>query len=218
MLILVGFERFGRVRDVLRAKGHEAYSCDILPDAGETDGPVPRTGGRYHLQCNILDALFNQPRPWDMGIFFPVCTDVCSSGLWRCNHDPARAVRRDAAMQTFRVLDELPTRHWRTAIPKIAIENPIGALSRIRKPDQIIQPYMFGEDASKATCIWVRGVPPLDIPPRCCWAQPRVVNGKNRWSNQTDSGQNRLGPGPNRAAERGKTYWGVALAMGNQWG
>jgi hypothetical protein len=125
-------------------------------------------------------------------------------------------------------------------IPKIAIENPVGKIgSRIfwymggenggerwevfptdlehgsRKPDQIIQPHQFGDDASKATCLWLTGLPILSPTGFC---EPRIVNGKKRWSNQTDSGQNRLSPGENRAELRSKTYAGIARAMAEQWG
>ena len=96
------------------------------------------------------------------------------------------------------------------------MENPIGVMStEFRKPDQIIQPWMFGEDASKSTCLWLKGLPKLEstkIFP------PRIVDGRKRWSNQTDSGQNRLGPSENRAELRSKTYAGVAKAMAQQWG
>jgi hypothetical protein len=89
-------------------------------------------------------------------------------------------------------------------------------MSRLyRKPDQIIQPWMFGDDASKATCLWLNDVPPL-LPVRMCFG--RVVNGRERWDNQTDSGQNRLSPSPERSALRAVTYPGIAAAMASQWG
>jgi len=104
-------------------------------------------------------------------------------------------------------------------IPRIAIENPVGAIStRIRKPDQIIQPYQFGDDASKRTCLWLKGllklVPTTIIPGRVV-----TVNGKQveRWANQTDSGQNKLGPSEERWKLRSKTYQGIANAMAQQW-
>jgi len=101
-------------------------------------------------------------------------------------------------------------------IPKIALENPIGRISSAyRKPDQIIQPYMFGDDASKSTCLWLKNLPLL-TPTN--YVEPRIINGKNRWANQTDSGQNRLGPSETRAKERSKTYQGIAEAMAEQWG
>jgi len=99
--------------------------------------------------------------------------------------------------------------------PRICIENPIGIMSSLwRKPDQIIQPWRFGHDASKSTCLWLKGLPlltPTYIFP------PRIVNGRKRWANQTDSGQNRLPPSKDRASKRSKTYAGIAEAMANQW-
>jgi hypothetical protein len=101
-------------------------------------------------------------------------------------------------------------------IQRIAIENPIGCIStRIRKPNQTIQPYQFGHDASKATCLWLKNLPLLQ-PTK--FIEPRVVNGKNRWANQTDSGQNRLPPSKDRWKIRSETYSGIADAMAIQWG
>ena len=101
-------------------------------------------------------------------------------------------------------------------VPLIAIENPIGCIStRIRKADQTIQPYQFGHDASKATCLWLKGLPPLE-PTQ--YVEPRIVNGRKRWGNQTDSGQNRLPPSADRWKIRSETYIGIAEAMANQWG
>jgi hypothetical protein len=101
-------------------------------------------------------------------------------------------------------------------IKKIAIENPIGCIStRIRKPDQIIQPYDFGENASKQTCLWLKNLPQLKP---TAYYPPRVVNGKKRWGNQTDSGQNKLTPSDDRWAKRSITYQGIADAMAEQWG
>ena len=100
-------------------------------------------------------------------------------------------------------------------IDKIAVENPVGAIStRIRKPDQYIHPYQFGDDASKKTGLWLKGLPCL-VPAN--YIEPRMVGGKPRWSNQTDSGQNRLGPSQDRWKQRSKTYQGIANAMAQQW-
>ena len=102
-----------------------------------------------------------------------------------------------------------------TGIEKGAIENPVGIMSSVyRKPDQIIQPYLFGEDASKRTCLWLFGLPELKPTE---FVHPKSVNGKWIWGNQTKSGQNKLGPSENRAKLRGITYWGVARAMASQW-
>jgi len=101
------------------------------------------------------------------------------------------------------------------ASPRIALENPKGCISsRIRKPDQTIQPYQFGDDASKATCLWLVNLPPLKP---TSYVEPRLVNGKPRWANQTDSGQNRLTPSEDRWKERSRTFPGIAEAMADQW-
>ncbi len=140
-----------------------------------------------------------------MGIFFPPCTYLCSSGLHWNKRRPERQIETDKAILFFMNCIE-------NNIPKIAVENPIGCLSRLyRKPDQIIQPHWFNEPYSKSTCLWLKGLPKL-VPtnilekPACGY-----------WDNQTPSGQNKLGPSKNRAMERSRTYEGVALAMSNQW-
>jgi hypothetical protein len=100
-------------------------------------------------------------------------------------------------------------------IARIAIENPVSIISsRIRKPDQIVNPYQFGEDASKKTCLWLKGLPMLAS---TSFVEPRIVNGRERWGNQTPSGQNKLGPSPDRWKERSRTYQGIADAMAAQW-
>jgi hypothetical protein len=122
---------------------------------------------------------------------------------------PDRAVKTEAALQFVMALLNAP-------IERIALENPIGCIStRVRKPEQVIQPWQFGDDASKATCLWLKNLPPLKptklIP-------GRLVNGKRRWANQTDSGQNRLSPSADRWKKRSETYQGIAAAMAEQWG
>jgi hypothetical protein len=100
-------------------------------------------------------------------------------------------------------------------IPRIAIENPVGCIStQIRKPDQIIQPYMFGDDASKQTCLWLKNLPALISTET---VEPRIIDGKKRWGNQTDSGQNKLPPSLDRWKIRSTTYAGIAKAMADQW-
>lgn len=189
--ILIGCERFGVVRDAFIAAGHDAISCDLVA----ADGP--------HLQCDVREQLY---AGWDMGIFFPDCTYVCSSGLHWNHRRPGRQEKTEEAIRFFVELMNAP-------IPRIAIENPIGCLStRFRRPDQIIQPWMFGEDASKATCLWLKNLPIL---------KPTKIlpGGKTaRRANQTMSGQNKLGPSPERAMLRSKTYPGIAQAMAAQWG
>lgn len=193
MRVLIGCERFGRVRDAFIRRGHEAVSCDLVASA--VPGP--------HIIGDVLEVMLHG---WDMGIFFPDCTYVCGSGLHWNHRRPERAAKTEAAVAFFVKLADAP-------IEKIALENPIGCLStRYRKPDQIIHPWQFGEDASKATCLWLKNLPPL-------WHGNVLPGGRfARRANQTASGQNRLGPSPERAMERAKTYQGIADAMAAQWG
>jgi hypothetical protein len=191
--VLIGCERFGRVRDAFLALGHDAYSCDLLP----TVAPGP------HIQDDVLQVMHFG---WDLGIFFPDCTHLAVSGALRF---ASKRDLQDQAVRFFMQIVEAP-------IPKIAIENPVGIMStRWRRPDQYIQPYQFADDASKKTCLWLKGLKPLAIDP-AKYVAPRIVDGKPRWANQTDSGQNRLGPSAERAAIRGTTYPGIAQAM-TQW-
>ena len=192
MRVLIGFERWGRVRDAFLRLGHDAYSCDLVP----TLAPGP------HIVDDVRDVL---KFGWDLAIFFPDCTYVCGSGLHWNKRRPERQKRTDEAVEMVRMLLGAP-------IEKIALENPIGCLStRIRKPDQIIQPWQFGEDASKATCLWLKNLPLL-VPTNI------LPGGKQkRRANQTPSGQNKLGPSPQRAMERARTYQGIANAMAEQW-
>jgi hypothetical protein len=172
-------------------------SCDLLPSES-TIGD--------HYQGNVLDIL---DHGWDLMIAHPPCTYLCSSGLHWNKRKPERAQHTEEALDFVRTLLDAP-------IPKIALENPIGCIStRIRKPTQTIQPYQFGDDASKSTCLWLKGLPPLQP---TNFVEPRIVNGKQRWANQTDSGQNRLPPSPDRWKIRSETYVGIANAMAKQWG
>jgi hypothetical protein len=142
-------------------------------------------------------------------IAHPPCTYLCSSGLHWNKRRPERAVETEKALVFVRELLAAP-------IQRIALENPIGCIStRIHKYTQIIQPYEYGHDASKSTCLWLKQLPQLQ-PTK--YVQPRIVNGKKRWANQTDSGQNKLGPSETRWAERSRTYEGIAEAMAEQWG
>lgn len=199
--ILVACEFSGTVRDAFIAAGHDAMSCDLLP----TERPGP------HYQGDVRDVLGGG---FDMLIAHPPCTYLCSSGLHWNKRVPGRAKLTEQAVAFAQLLiecDEIPLR---------AVENPIGCLStRVREPDQIIQPWQFGEDASKATCLWLAGLPKLRP---TNFRAPRLVvqNDKwaMRWSNQTDSGQNKLAPSDDRWAERSKTYPGLAGAMAAQWG
>lgn len=197
MRVLVGCEYSGRVRNAFRDAGHDAWSCDLLPS--EDDSP-------FHVQGDVL-SLLNQK--WDLGIFHPPCTYLAVSGLHWNTRNPERAAKTEEALEFVRTLMSAP-------IERIALENPVSCISsRIRKPDQIIQPYEFGEDASKKTCLWLKN---LDLLTPTQMVAPRLVDGKPRWSNQTDSGQNRLGPSEDRWKERSRTFVGVAKAMAEQWG
>lgn len=198
MRVLVACEFSGVVREAFNSfHGVNAFSCDILPPE---DGRVD-----YHLQTDVRKIL---NAGWDLMIAFPPCTFLCSSGLHWNKRKPGRAEKTEEALEFVKTLMD-------ARIPRIAIENPIGCISsRIRKPDQIIQPYDFGEDASKSTCLWLSYLPPLKptkhIP-------GRIVNGAERWGNQTDSGQNKLAPSETRGMERSRTYPGIAMAMAEQW-
>lgn len=146
---------------------------------------------------------------WDLIIGHPPCTYISSSGM----HWTVRGLRdpklTEDALDFVRLLMNAPA-------DKIAIENPIGVISsRIRKPDQIIQPWQFGADASKATCLWLKNLPLLQSTEI---VEPRIVNGKKRWANQCDSGQNKLGPSDDRWKVRSETFSGIAEAMALQWG
>jgi hypothetical protein len=139
----------------------------------------------------------------------PPFTYLCSSGLHWNRRRPERAQHTEMALEFVRLLMAAP-------IPRIAIENPVGCIStRIRKPDQIVQPYQFGDDASKRTALWLKELPPLR---QTAFVEPRMIDGKPRWSNQTDSGQNRLAPSDDRWKLRAETYVGIATAMARQWG
>jgi hypothetical protein len=196
MRVLVACEYSGVVRDAFLAAGHEALSCDLLP----TDVPGP------HYQGDVMDVIGDG---WDLMIAHPPCTYLSVSGM----HWTKRGLRdpklTEDALAFVRMLMDAD-------IPRIAIENPVSVISsRIRKPDQIVHPWMFGHDASKKTCLWLKSLPPL-LPTNV--VEPRLVNGKKRWANQTDSGQNRLPPSEDRWKIRSATYTGIAQAMADQWG
>jgi len=199
MKILVACEYSGIVRDAFIKRGHFAMSCDLLP----TDVPGP------HYQGDVFELINQIHQEWDLMIAHPPCTYLCSSGLHWNGRVAGRQEKTDEAVEFVRRLLD-------ANIPRIALENPIGCISRlIRKPEQIIQPHQFGDDASKSTCLWLKNLPLL-IPTKNI--PPRIIDGKSRWANQTDSGQNRLGPSDDRWKERSKTYQGIADAMASQWG
>lgn len=142
-------------------------------------------------------------------IAHPPCTYLCSSGLHWNKRIPGREDQTADAVEFVRFLLSAP-------IEQIALENPVGRIgTAVRKADQVLQPYQFGHDASKSTCLWLKNLPHL-VPTR--HVLPRIVNGKPRCGNQTDSGQNKLTPSLDRWAIRSKTYEGIAAAMAAQWG
>ena len=193
--VLVACEYSGRVRDEFTVRGWDAWSCDFEPS--DTPG--------NHYRGDVRDLL-KPIHHWDMLIAFPPCTYLCGSGM----HWTTRGLRDPKLTEEALAFVHLLLN---SGIKHIAIENPIGAINtRICKPTQIIQPYQFGDDASKRTCLWLKNLPPLiptDILP---------LPASGRWANQTPSGQNKLGPSPTRWKERSKTYPGIARAMADQWG
>lgn len=200
MRILIGCECSGIVRDAFAARGHDAWSCDFKP--------YERKGN--HIQGDLIEAISS--RRWDMLIAHPECTFVCGSGIhW--NNRGRGWDRTEQAVAFFKTLLDCD-------IERIALENPTGILStRIRPPDQYIQPYQYGDDASKNTGLWLKNLPMIV---GTKYVHPRIVvkDGKEykRWANQTDSGQNKLGPSPTRSTDRARTYQGIADAMASQWG
>lgn len=205
MRVLVACEFSGRVRDAFTSKGHDAWSCDLLPT--EVAG--------NHIQGNVLDLLQDN---WDLMICHPPCTFLTVSQAWTFYHPadrslpkelrrphpkfPDRAEQREQAFAFCRQLFEC-------GIPKIAMENPVGFLNtEYQKPTQIIQPWMFGHEESKKTCLWLKNLPKL-LPTKIM---------EYREANRTPSGQNKLGPSPTRWMDRSRTYEGVAVAMAQQWG
>jgi hypothetical protein len=191
MRVLVGFEFSGRVRDAFLARGHDAISVDLRPS--ETPGP--------HYQGDIFEFLAKTETP-DLAIFHPPCTYLCNSGVRWLYEKAGRWYDMIKAANVFKSLLELP-------IPKVAVENPIPhkyAVQRIgRKYDQIVQPWMWGDNESKAICLWLLGLHPL-VPQE--GRIPAVV-GHTVW---------REPPSPDRSKNRSRTYQGFAKAMAEQWG
>jgi hypothetical protein len=207
MRILLACEESQAVTKELRARGHEAYSCDLLPcSGGHTE---------WHIQGDCLIEAYSGK--YDMMICFPTCTYLTVSGLHWNKKQPERAAKTEDALNFVKKLMDAP-------IEFIALENPVGCISsRIRKPNQTINPYQFGDDASKRTCLWLKGLPNL-VP--TTYVEPRIVDGKKRWGNQMDNGQNicydETGKivgwnDPRIKGLRSKTYKGIAKAMAEQW-
>jgi site-specific DNA-cytosine methylase len=180
MRILVACEYSGVVRDAFLARGHDAVSCDLLP----TEQPGP------HYQGDVRDVLDDG---WDLMVAHPPCTHLAVSGArWFKEKQQEQA----EALDFVRLLLDAP-------IARIALENPVSIISsRIRKPDQIIQPWQFGHGETKATCLWLKGLPLL---------QPTdIVEGREGrvW---------KMPPSPTRWKDRSRTYTGIAAAMADQW-
>lgn len=181
MKVLVGCEFSGIVRDAFIKEGHDAVSCDMLP----TEKPGPHICG--HVEDIIKDG-------WDIGIFFPPCTHLAVSGA-RWFKDKQKEQKE--ALDFIRYLLNAP-------IDKTALENPIGVIStRIRKPDQIIQPWQFGHGETKATCLWLKNLPKLE--------PTNIINGRK-------ARVHREPPSKERWKNRSRTYPGIAEAMAKQWG
>ena len=191
MRVLIACEYSGTVRDAFIKRGHDAMSCDLL----DTEIPGP------HYKGDIRDVLY---QPWDLMIAHPPCTDLAVSGAAWFREKIADG-RQQAALDFVRLLMD-------SNIHKIAIENPISVISsKIRKPDQIIQPWMFGHKETKATCLWLKGlsklVPTTDLK---CETLALPKNERMR--------MHYLPPSADRWKIRSKTYQGIADAMADQWG
>jgi site-specific DNA-cytosine methylase len=182
--VLVACEFSGTVRRAFRALGHDAWSCDLLP---------AEDGSEHHYHCDAFTAIYNDHCDWDLLIAHPPCTHLAVSGArW---FKEKQAEQADA-LQFVRELLNGP-------MPYIALENPISIISsRIRKPDQIIQPWQFGHGETKATCLWLKNLPKL-VP-------TNIVEGR-------EARIHKMPPGPDRWKERSRTFPGIAEAMAKQW-
>jgi hypothetical protein len=193
MKVLLACEESGIVTEEFRKLGNEAFSCDLYP----TSGSHPE----WHLQEDVIPLL---QQDWDLIIAFPPCTHLASSGAaW---FEKKRADGRQQQGVDFFL------EFTRAKSPKVAIENPVGIMStQYRKPDQIIQPYMFGDSFSKKTCLWLKGLPPLQ-PTSDLKAQTKALPDNQRQR------LHYLPPSADRWKLRSTTYKGIAEAMANQWG
>ncbi len=197
MRVLVACEFSGIVRDAFIARGHDAWSCDLLPSERlgphiQQDAIVAAYGGKDG-RVPVADWVPRDTLQWDLMIAHPPCTHLAVSGArWF----KKKQEEQRAALQFVYALMHAP-------IPRILIENPISIISsRIRKPDQIIQPWQFGHGETKATCLWLKNLPKL-VP-------TNIVDGREARIHQ-------MAPGPNRAKDRSRTYQGIADAMADQW-
>ena len=199
MKILIACEESQRVCIEFRKLGFEAFSCDIQECSGEHP--------EWHIQGNVLDYL---DLGWDLMIAFPPCTYLSKAGnKWK--NMPGRSKKTQEAFEFFMEL-------FNSKIPLIAIENPVGYMSSMfRKPDQIIQPYYFGDLEHKPTCLWLKNLPSLTFPPenKDKKPEPKYIckNGKRIYWSDSFSGKDK-----NRSKKKSKTFQGIARAMAKQWG
>lgn len=191
MRVIVGCEYSGRMRQAFRDLGHDAWSCDLLPAEDNSE---------FHIQGDILSILGDN---WDLGIFHPPCTDIAVSGAAWFKEKIADG-RQQAALDFVQRLMDAP-------IERIVIENPISVISsKIRKPDQIIQPWMFGHTEQKATCLWLKNLPKL-VGTKNAKEEMMLLPKKQR------ERLHYLPPSPDRWKERSRTYEGIARAMAEQY-
>lgn len=193
MRVLCACEESQAVTSELRRLGHEAYSCDLLP----TGGAHPE----WHVRADAVEVA---KLAWDMVIAFPPCTHLACSGA-RWFGEKRRDGRQQQAIGLFLALATLDH------VPRLAVENPVGIMSRLRRrPDQVIQPWQFGHPETKATCLWLRGLPPL-VPTH------DVSDEMARLPDAMAHRVHHMAPGPDRQRLRGRTYPGIARAMAEQW-
>jgi hypothetical protein len=195
--VLIACEFSGTVRDAFARRGHDAWSCDLLPT--ETPG--------LHHQGDVLDVLGNG---WDLMIGHPPCTYLCGMGVWWNHKRPERWPMTHAARDFVEAL-------WQAPIRRVAIENPIGFLNRNwMPPSQVIQPWQFGHEANKPTCLWLRNLPPLTATQVVGRGKFYVkANGSrmSAWSHKTSGTRKE-----ERARIASRTFTGIADAMAQQWG
>lgn len=181
--MLVACEYSGRVREAFRALGHDAWSCDLLE---------AEDGSEFHIQGDVLTVLHDG---WDLLVGHPPCTHLAISGA-RWFPEKIASGEQQEGIDFFMALARAP-------IPRIAIENPVCIMSSVwREPDQVIHPWEHGHGETKATCLWLKGLPPLMPTKIVSGREPRV---------------HRMSPGPDRWKERSRTYEGIAAAMAQQW-
>lgn len=197
MRVLIGCEFSGIVREAFASWGHDAWSCDLLP----TEKPG------NHIQGSVLDVLDDG---WDLAVMHPPCTYLCSMGIWWNHKRPERWEETRKAKAFVEAI-------WAAPIPKMALENPIGYLgTHWRKSDQIINPWMFGDEANKPTCLWLRGLPkltPTKIVDKGKFYVKKNGARMSAWSHITSGTRKE-----ERARIASRTFPGIAEAMAEQWG